>query len=525
MKLIDSKLVCTLLMAIALLGCRKVDTTDTPKEQPLVPIDVTLVLDNHDGTKFHTKSLNANFSNIITESKGWSVEEFRKPIDLVATKASGVPSWVEVGDTISNKRIDDLHVFLVHKDRDTIVRHYYKKFAQPLAPDDVELKNIYVGNYYIYMVANLGDAITIGGAVHKIELGVGENYKVCYDAHTKAQIEELMYKLSLFNINDFAKGFPRTYTGEVLFKTNKEEYPGDKIVLRPAMSRITFKMAYQLANVSNLKFNQISISSVYLYSHLFGENNTSAMEHLNDKFGSVTIRGAYENVEKYSKIINPNRPGLPLVTGDTPGKIPSNAPTNATYINFKGTYSDVDGEHNIGYMYYLGGDDVNDYNVERDADYFLSFNFKDPNFDDPRIYSFNVPKNWFKTAGGSTIYDEGTASASGTITKLVEVKGKNINSKVEILCYPESGQEEYGTFAVYKYNGTDWVQIGSSGQKVTCDVATNAEVNNNQGVQLKVEYTRGGMSSSGALINLHINVKTTNPAESISVGQKLKFEN
>lgn len=380
-------LVVLLVLAFTV-GCRRAVELIDAKDTSLQPINLLLKIAGVDSpSQDHEDPFLAPQSQVICQDDAMGITVTRSVV--VRT-----PPIDEV--------IKDLNIFLFHKERDTIVRHYYIVNSNPAQPlSEIRLDNLYVGNYDFYVVANNGRNLCDD---HDTEFGC---------THRRADMADMMSSKVLVNSS----------FNMMVCKDESFVIKTDQQKVSIALNRLTSRFTINFVNQWNkaraggaseyIEFENYSIVNVPVRARLFG-NYTPARVDLDNRTALRFSGGTPDHrVETFTMLNNPQGDVPQLADPSYMNRNAFNAPANASCVTVYAQYFVDDIPKSISYQIYLGGPGYfyNNYDIIKGYDYRYVITFRKPDTNDPRITTFLVreeDKLFVDQLGQSTNFYPGT---------------------------------------------------------------------------------------------------------------------
>lgn len=322
------------------------------------------------------------------------------------------------------RKIQDLNLFFVRErhtggsDANTVKHIYLTENQLTVNPDgssgDIVIKDIYLGPYIMYMMANVGD-LSKNGTV----------------------------KFTPKQLNDFKFELPAASTGSAWLESGLPmygkdrvdiEFVGDNIVpisgkLNFAVSKVNFKCKIkdELFGTGKIYISSVSLMNVAAHCNPFATTAPVVTPYSDNYAIKYSQSENRQSADGYFYAY-PNGKGNVVSIGDPKERNISNAPVGATYLYVETTFINKSNDaENYGFYIYLGkeNDLINfDTDIGKFYDINVNINGIDPSTDS-RISSLIITMD-LTDAGGQSMYKDSLCSYSFFINAQ-NLKGQDIN--------------------------------------------------------------------------------------------------
>lgn len=421
------------LLVFALAGCRQAVVLEPTAPGPswdmsLEPIDVVLRIGDHYAepeSQDPFQAAHAERETLISKDAAKGLTVTRR----LVTRAT--PDIDEV--------IKDLNIFMFHRERDTIVRHYYITNPNvPFSIGDVRLNNLYVGNYYFYVVANNGRSLC---ADHNGELGCTLKNFNMRDLTSSAISVSSGLNLMSYTHSDL----------KIVRAEQKFEFSLQRLTSRFDVELVNNRDISYTANEDYLSLDNYTLLNVPIRTKLFADYQPVRAD-MDNRTGVQFEEVADDITKRFTAITLINNMQGSVAASSSPSYFDRNAllapPLASCMMVYAIYHPNRNAKQNISYTIYLGGpgEALNNYDVLKGKRYQYTVTFDKPDFSDPRLSSFRVFNETTKfSVGGNT----STFITGQTISRPLEVEYSTmLDNKLRITC--EHTINERPNF--YRYN-------------------------------------------------------------------------
>lgn len=355
-----------LALSFCMLSCQKDDRTPDVRRSSGMVVDVALKL-------------------AVDESSMPLIEPMDPtPAAVAATRA--------VTPTNGEKIINDLNFFFVRKGLNTPVRHLYLT-ADDLAVNpgddlkDIILKDMYIGRYEMYVVANQGE----------IEPAKATGF-------TAEEVDTLHIHNKFEKSVDFlAAGLPMTCKKPIEIKLVDGEPTPITVELEFAVSKINFLCTKGDAIKDKAKFKCVQVVNSVTSTRAFGGDGVTGNTYGNYSKEAAGME-ALLFLDRTYYVLN-NRCGVkPEIIMEQDRTI-GRAPSQATYVYVE---TECNTDYNItqlfGFYVYAGGNDTDNFDVNSNTQYNVNVMLHSLEPDtDSRISSLKVAYNQWQLPNGVNV--------------------------------------------------------------------------------------------------------------------------
>lgn len=301
--------------------------------------------------------------------------------------------------TESEQQVNDLNLFFVHKSYPSPaapeVRHYYFT-SSDIDKHLLMLRNIRLGPYRMYAVANVGKSLCSGSHELKEPDAVGD--ALC--SMTEADIKDLAVECEEPDLTR-ADNLPMSFVDEDMQVKRGDGGTVPAITITLARKVAKFSFTYNLVGkaVGKMKIKSVGMRYVPNTIALFAKNEpTSAGDfHKVDgvnplcEFGEDGFGGNITNENPVIFYLPENMQGDVKEITSEKDRNGQKAPRYASYIFIDSEFEEEDGQKNqYGFSIYLGDNVTDNFDVQGNAYYQVHLELGGPDPDDIRISSLKI---------------------------------------------------------------------------------------------------------------------------------------